>query len=93
MVARFETVLLTLLFITPSYAAEIPCKKQAEAFAFSESKKNGMPANQLHTAHPTEMDGISVVVYVGGRTGYDYFKLKIDASCKQISVIEKEHAK
>ncbi len=91
MAASLATALL-LLVSTPAYSAKIPCQKQAESFAISESKKNGKPADQLHTAHPTEMDGGNVVVYVGPRTGYDYYKLKVDASCKQISVVEKEHS-
>ena len=76
MTARFGTAILLLLFMTTAYSAKIPCQRQAETFAISESKKNGKPADQLHTAQPTEMDGDSVVVYVGARTGYDYYKLK-----------------
>jgi hypothetical protein len=43
-------------------------------------------------ALPTELDGEFVVVYVGARAQYNYYKLKIDKSCKEIKVIDKEYA-
>lgn len=74
-------------------AKGLRCQKEAEAIGISESKKKGnLSADLLTIANPTEMDGKSIVVYVGAHANYNYFKLNLDKKCKLINIEEVEYA-
>lgn len=82
-----------LFFQTKSFATQIKCQKEAEAIGISNSRKKGnLPKNLLSIANPTEIDGADLVVYVGARSNYNYFKLKLDKNCKLIKVVDVEYA-
>lgn len=88
---KTKPLVIALIFMLSSaYAAEIPCKKEAEAYALAETKKKGNLPDPLFTAHPSEKEGDAVVVYIGARAAYNYFKLQYDKKCKLTQVIDTE---
>ncbi len=84
---------LTTLLKTNSFAKSINCQKEAEAIGISESKKKGnLPDHLLSVANPTEQDGANVIVYIGARANYNYFKMKLNKKCKLVKLIDAEYA-
>ena len=74
-------------------AKKIPCKAQAEKIAMQETKKKGNFTGAMNSpVHPTELDGKSVVVYIGARAHYNYFKMRFDKKCKLIKIEDSEFA-
>ncbi|NUM59028.1 MAG: hypothetical protein HUU56_10375 [Bdellovibrionaceae bacterium] len=85
--------IIALVFQTAAFAKSIKCQKEAEEIGISKSKKKGnLPSELLAIANPTEMDGKSIVVYVGAHANYNYFKMKLDKNCKLIKIEEAEYA-
>ena len=81
------------IFGSIGFAKKIPCQKQAETIAIRETKKKGNFPDYLNSpSHPTEMDGKSVVVYIGARAGYNYFKMRFNKKCKLIKIEDVEYA-
>ncbi len=83
---------MVFLFQSISLSKEIKCQKEAEAVGISESKKKGnLPDHLLSVANPTEQEGANIVVYIGARANYNYFKMKFNKKCKLIKMVEVEY--
>ncbi len=91
---KLITTLLLTFFIAKSQAAKIPCQKEAEDYAIKLSvEKANLPKSLMSTAHPTELDEGKLVVYIGARAGYNYFKMKFSKKCKFEKMLEVEYIK
>jgi hypothetical protein len=86
-------VFALLLLQKTAVAKDLPCQKEAEKIAIDETRKKGnFPAELQSPSLPTEMDGDSIVVYIGAHANYNYFKMKLDKTCHLIKIEDVEYA-